>query len=200
MNHQSNKNITGYILAGGKSSRMGMDKGLLLFNGEPLVLGIIKQLQVSIHEVIIIANNPEYKKFGLPVLSDLIPGIGPAGGIYTALQHSPSANIFVTACDMPFINSAAVDYIIGQSSHSEITLPVFPGKVQPLFGVYSKNCLMKWRALIEKGETRLQNMVEMFNLKKIPVEDNPIFDDLLFTNLNNKTDFSNALKSVGNEN
>jgi molybdopterin-guanine dinucleotide biosynthesis protein A len=59
---------------------------------------------------------------------------------------------------------------------------------------------MKWKALIEKGETRLQNMLEMFNLKTIPVEDNPIFDDLLFTNLNNKTDFSNALKSVENEN
>ncbi|MBN9349902.1 MAG: molybdenum cofactor guanylyltransferase [Chitinophagaceae bacterium] len=200
MNHQSNKNITGYILAGGKSSRMGVDKGLLLFNGEPLVLGIIKQLQVPTHEVIIIANNPEYKKFGLPVLSDLIPGIGPAGGIYTALQHSPSEKIFVTACDMPFINSAAVDYIIQHSSQAEITIPVFFGKVQPLFAVYSKNCLMKWKALIESGETRLQSMVEMFDLKKIPVEDNPIFDDLLFTNLNNKTDFSNALKSVENEN
>lgn len=191
---------TACILAGGRSSRMGTDKGLLLFRGEPLVANIVRQLQSATHEVIIVANNPAYEIFGFRVIRDSIAEIGPAGGIYTALQHASTEKIFVVGCDMPFITTEAVDYTIRQSNDSEITLPLFHDKVQPLFGVYSKSCLARWKRLIDSGETRLQSMVERFTLKKIPVEGNSIFDDLIFTNLNNRTDFSNALKYSENEN
>jgi molybdopterin-guanine dinucleotide biosynthesis protein A len=193
---KNKKNINGYILAGGKSSRMGTDKGLLFLNGKLIIQTIIEQLQPAVNKTIIVSNNAEYKKFGLEVIPDLIKDKGPAGGILTALSHTASERIFVVSCDMPFITTDAIQFMIEQSVHSQITLPVYHSELQPLFGVYSKNCLPLWQRLIEKGMIKLQEMVTHFELKKIAVEKNELFVDLLFTNINDENDFKQALKNL----
>ena len=192
--------IDGYILAGGKSSRMGVDKGLLLFNGKPLVQRIIEQLSPAVNKVIIVSNNREYEKFGLEVIGDLIENIGPAGGIHAALSHAQSEQIFVVSCDMPFITAHAAAYLIQQAVHSQITLPVHHGKTQALFGVYSGQCLPKWKQLIEQGIIKLQVMTNHFDLLKIDIEKNELFFDSLFTNINDENDFNKALKQLKNGN
>lgn len=189
--------ITGYVLAGGKSSRMGADKGLLLFNEEPLVLRIIKQLQSSCSRVIIVSGNKEYKIFGLEVIGDLVNEMGPAGGIYSALQHTWSERNFITSCDMPFISSGGVQYMIQQATHSQITLPLYRGKVQPLFGVYPGNCVSEWKRLIDRGIIKLQTMLTHFDLRKIETEKNDLFNEHFFTNVNDKTELDKALKISG---
>lgn len=188
--------IDAYILAGGKSSRMGTDKGLLLFNGKPLVQKIIEQLSPVVNEVIIVSNNHAYEQFGLQVIGDLIKGIGPAGGIHAALNHTDREQIFVVSCDMPFITTNAVRYIIQQAAHSQIALPLYHGKIQPLFGAYSTQCLPKWKQLIEQGIIKLQEMVMHFDLLKIDIQKNGLFVDLLFININDKNDFNKALKQL----
>lgn len=193
---KNKKNINGYILAGGKSSRMGTDKGLLFLNGKLIIQTIIEQLQPAVNKTIIVSNNAEYKKFGLEVIPDLIKDKGPAGGILTALSHTDAERIFVVSCDMPFITTDAIQFMIERSVHSQITLPVYHSELQPLFGVYSKNCLPLWQRLIEKGMIKLQEMVTHFELKKIAVEKNELFVDLLFTNINDENDFKQALKSL----
>lgn len=191
------KGIDGYILAGGKSSRMGTDKGLLSFHGEPLVSGIIKQISPAVQEVFIVSNNAEYNKFGCDVIPDMIHDIGPAGGIHAALLHTDKPQVFVLSCDMPFVTPEAIKYIIQQSTHPQITLPLHKGKIQPLFGVYSKNCLLKWRQIIEEGIFKLQEMVTHFDLLKINTENNDSFNDSVFTNVNDKDSFEKALKTSG---
>lgn len=190
------KTIDGYILAGGKSSRMGTDKGLLFLNDKPIIQTIIEQLQPAVNKTIIVSNNAEYKKFGLEVIPDLIKDKGPAGGILTALSHTASERIFVVSCDMPFITSDAIRFVIEESAHYQITLPVFNSRMQTLFGVYSKNCLPFWQQLMENGIIKLQEMVTHFELKKIAVEKNELFVDLLFTNINDENDFKQALKNL----
>lgn len=185
-----------YILAGGKSSRMGTDKGLLLFNGKPLVQIIIEQLSPVVNEVIIVSNNHEYEQFGLKVIGDLIKDIGPAGGIHAALNHTDCEQIFIVSCDMPFITSHAVKYVIQHATNSQIALPLYQGRIQPLFGVYSRQCLPKWKQLIEQGMIKLQEMVMHFDLVKIDIEKNELFVDLLFTNINDKNDLNKALKQL----
>lgn len=185
-----------YILAGGKSSRMGNDKGLLLFNGKPLVQKVIEELSPVVNKVIIVSNNHEYEKFGLQVLEDLIKNIGPAGGIHAALSNAQSEQIFIVSCDMPFIAANAVTYVMQYATHSQIVLPLFHGKIQPLFGVYSRQCLPKWKQLIERGIIKLQEMVTYFDLLKLDNQKNELFHDLLFTNINNEDDFQNALKQL----
>ncbi|MCK9451678.1 MAG: molybdenum cofactor guanylyltransferase [Bacteroidales bacterium] len=192
--------IDGYILAGGMSSRMGVDKGLLQFNDKPLVQRIIEQLSPAVNKVIIVSNNREYEKFGLEVIGDLIKNIGPAGGIHAALNHAQSEQLFIVSCDMPFITAHAATYIIQQAVHSQITLALHHGKVQALFGVYSSQCLPKWKQLIEQGIIKLQEMVSHFDLLKIVIEKNELFGDLLFTNINNENDFNTALKQLKNGN
>lgn len=190
--------IEAYILAGGKSSRMGTDKGLILFKGKPLIEKVIEQLQPLFKKIIIVSNNPEYEKFGLEVIQDLIKDIGPAGGIYTALKHTKSDGILVVGCDMPFITNEAVQAILGNSVNQQITLFLNQGKIQPLFGFYPRTCLQKWEQLIERGMIKLQEMVTHFNLLKIDFINDPAVNDLLFTNINDRTDLDKALQQLSN--
>jgi len=187
------KGITGYILAGGKSSRMGTDKGLLLFEGKPMIQYVIEQMQHIFTKLVIVSNNPEYEKFGFEVIPDLIKDIGPAGGIYTALHHSETKLNFMVSCDMPFVTAAAIEFIIKNREESQIVLLENKGRIEPLFGMYSKECEQIWLELIEQKMIKLQEMVLHFKLKTIPVENNKIFSESFFKNINTKQDFNNAL-------
>ena len=190
------ENTNAYILAGGKSSRMGSDKGLLLIEGKAMIQYVIEQMQSVFDNLVIISNNPEYEKFGLEVIPDLIKDIGPAGGIYTALNHSETKLNFIMSCDMPFVTSAAIEFIVANSNGSQIVLLENQGKLEPLFGIYSKDCEEKWLQLIQQEKVKLQDMVLHFKLKAIPVENNEIFEASFFKNINTKADFDNALKQI----
>lgn len=190
------KNTNGYILAGGKSSRMGTDKGLLLFEGKAMIQYVIEQMLPIFDKLVIVSNNPEYEKFGLEVIPDLIKDIGPAGGIYTALKHSETKLNFMVSCDMPFVNKEAVDFVFKNRNESQIVLLENQGKLEPLFGVYSKDCEDKWLQLIQQEKVKLQDMVLHFKFKKIPVENNEIFAASFFKNINTKADFDNALNRI----
>ncbi|MEO9004237.1 MAG: molybdenum cofactor guanylyltransferase [Ginsengibacter sp.] len=190
------ENINGYILAGGKSSRMGTDKGLLILNGKSIVQTIIEQLQPAVDKITIVSNNIDYEKFGLEVIPDLIKDKGPAGGIHGALSHTDTEQTFIVSCDMPNITTLAIQYMIEQSTHSEITLPVHHGKTEPLFGMYSKKCLPLWHQLIEQGMIKLQEMIAHFNLLKINVDSIELFSDSLFLNINDKNDLQKALEQL----
>ena len=189
-----NNIVNGYILAGGKSSRMGTDKGLLVFNGKPIIQQVIEQLRPALNNMVIVSNNPEYEKLGLEVIGDLIKDIGPAGGIHAALSHTHSGKIFIVSCDMPFVTTEAVKYMVQSASYSQITLPLYQKKMEPLFGVYSKECLPHWQQLIELGIIKLQQMITRFNFLTINIDNNELFNDLLFMNINDKSDLNKALK------
>ena len=189
-------NTTGYILAGGKSSRMGEDKGLKIFNGKYLVQIVIEQMQMVFNQVVIVSNNLDYQQFGLEVIEDEVKNIGPAGGIYTALQHSKTDKNFIISCDMPFVTAEAITFVLKSSENAEITLPAMNGKLEPLFGVYSKKCLPKWKALIDNDCIKLQNMITNFNLKIMGVSAQVNFSEKIFRNLNTPNEFKNALNNV----
>ena len=132
----------------------------------------------------------------MQVIGDLIKNIGPAGGIHGALSNAQTAQIFIVSCDMPFITAHAAKYIMQHAAYSQITLPLYHGKIQPLFGVYSRQCLPKWNQLIQQRIIKLQEMIMHFDLLKIDTQKNELFVDLLFTNINDKNDFNRALKQL----
>ncbi len=186
------KNINGYILAGGKSSRMGTDKGLMLYKGKEIVKYSMEQLQPIVDKVVIVSNNMEYEKLGVEVIPDLIKDIGPAGGIYSALDHSDVNLNFIVSCDMPFITKEAINFIIENTSSSQITLPCQHGQLEPLFGVYSKTCLVQWLTLINQGCIKIKDLASNFDLRTINIDDNELFHPTFFTNINTKEDFLKA--------
>lgn len=190
------QNTNAYILAGGKSSRMGTDKGLLLIDGKAMIQYVIEQLQPIFPKVIIVSNNLEYEKFGLEVIPDLIKDIGPAGGIYTALHHSNAQWNFIVSCDMPFITKEAIEFIFKTRKESQIVLLKNQENVEPLFGIYATNCETVWLQLIHQKTIKLQEMVLQFNLQTIAVEDNIIFNQSFFKNINTKADFNNLFNLI----
>ncbi|MEO6833571.1 MAG: molybdenum cofactor guanylyltransferase [Chitinophagaceae bacterium] len=192
---KNEKHIDGYILAGGKSSRMGSDKGLLNFQGKPLVQWVIEQLSPAVKNVILVSNNIEYQQFGLTVIPDLIKDRGPAGGIYASLSHANTEQIFVVACDMPFITTDIIRYIIEHAVKSQITLVEQNGQLQPLCGIYDKECVTLWQQLVWQEKLKLQEIVTNFTLLKLKLP-HQLFNDSLFFNINNKQDFQQAFNKI----
>ena len=199
MNKKLN-NINGYILAGGKSSRMGKDKGMIIYNGKAIIEYIIEQLKPLVNKLVIVSNNFEYEKFGVEVINDLLKDIGPAGGIYTALNHTKEELNFIVSCDMPQINKEAIAFIIKNSTNSQITVPEKGGEIEPLFGVYTKDCLTKWAECIKQREIKLKEMITNFKLNIINTDDNILFNDNFFMNINTNKDLNNAISLIKNGN
>lgn len=184
--------MTAYVLAGGKSSRMGADKGLILLNEKPMIHYVIEQLKPLCRNIFIVTNNSEYKKLGFECIEDEIKNIGPAGGIFSALNHTNTPHNFIVSCDMPFIRTKGIEYIMMHSLDHEITIPVFENHLQPMCGVYNKNILDKWQSLILKDERKLQSMVKLFLLKQLELDYNILFDANFFKNINTPEELKDA--------
>ena len=132
-------NITGIVLAGGKSSRMGTDKGMMMLNGKRFIDHIFNALVPVVDTVMIIANNDNYHRFNYPVYEDIIKDCGPMGGIYTGLVKSQTEKNIVVSCDIPFITTDTLSYIISRIDNSDIIIPEHEGKLEPLCAIYKKN-------------------------------------------------------------
>lgn len=181
------KIITGVILAGGKSSRMGSDKSFLKINGELFIVRILELMRHVFEEVLISANNSEpYKSFGAPIVHDIIPSFGPLSGIYSALKYTTSEKIFVTSCDMPLISKDILKYFVSLDSEAQIILPVINSIPQYDFGVYKKSVLPEIESLISSGEEKisLKKLTQKVETMLITPEKLPGFYAETFLNIN----------------
>ena len=145
------------IMAGGKSGRMGQDKGFLEFKGKPLIEHVYDQLRPHFDRVLISANDPEkYAFLGAEVVPDLIPGLGPLMGIASALEASEhDRNLFV-ACDIPDIRIRAVRLLMREVEGYDAAVPVTTGnRAEPLFAVYRKRTLEAIRPALDSGKRRI---------------------------------------------
>jgi molybdenum cofactor guanylyltransferase len=176
---------TGIILAGGKSSRMNQDKGLMLLNGKPMIKHVIGALKANVDEIIIVSNNSEYEQFGYPVYSDLIKDKGPLAGIYTGLYNSQSETNFLLSCDVPYVNKELISFLLLEHQNHQITIPIKEERTHQLIGVFSKSCEINFHLSLEKGELKLLDAFKNLNLNI--VESNH-FDSHNFKNINSPND------------
>lgn len=181
------KNIGVIILAGGKSSRMGQDKGMMNFDGAPMVKSIIHTAKKITDHIIIIANNPEYNQFNYPVYQDKVKDIGPIGGIYTGLLHSNFDKNIILSCDSPFVNPALLKFLVDNSDDHDVTVPVNQGRSHQLIGIYSKNCLQILKNQIELGKYRIRDAFDLMNVNLLDADH---FDSKIFSNINTIEDFN----------
>lgn len=165
---EASKNITGIILAGGKSSRMGTDKGFLKLNGKLFIEHIINVLSPFVSELIIVSNNSEYDVFNVKRTNDLIVDAGPLAGLYSGLKTSTSEKNIVLSCDIPLIHSEIIELLVAQiENDSEIIQIESNGKTMPLIALYNKSCENKFEALLNKEERRLRFAVSQCKVKNI---------------------------------
>lgn len=187
-------NLTGVILAGGKSTRMGKDKGLLLIKGKPMVQYVIDALLQITPNIMIISNNEDYNKFGLQVYPDLIKDKGPVGGIYTALAVSNTNINLCVSCDTPFVEKELLNLLVEKSLNYAVTISKSNERIHPLIGVYKKEGLSCFKSHLDKGQLKLIKVIDDMTNNVLNANDYKIAD-INYTNVNTLID----LKKIENE-
>ena len=194
------KYITGFVLTGGKSSRLGVEKGLMLFDRKPLVQHVLETLSVVVGEVFISTNNPDYKQFSKPIIPDIVQGIGPMGGVYSCLMQSATDyNIFLS-CDTPFVPSDLFLYLIKEIDGHSCVVPVHDDeKTEPLCGIYSKQCADTFMEFISKGNYKMMDVLKAVDYHPVRVDESlPFYNNHLFFNINTPADCKLAMQYLQN--
>lgn len=192
MDKDNRLDITGVILVGGKSRRMGKDKAFLEFSGKPLferVLGIF--LESFRHTVLVGDRRERFAGYGLPVLEDILPG-SPLGGLYTGLHHAPTDYVFVSPCDLPFPNGGILDRICSLRNGFDVVVPATRNGLEPLFALYSRKCLEPMRRLLESGNLRIYDFYPQVRVRYVPSEEMAQLDEegKSFVNINTPEEFA----------
>jgi molybdopterin-guanine dinucleotide biosynthesis protein A len=164
--------LTGVILAGGESSRMGINKALLPFGGEMMAERQIRLMSELCPHIMLVTNDPsDYRRLdreGLEFIPDRYPGHGPISGLHAALSRSDSP-IWVVGCDQPFLSSKAARVMrdIAEEEDMEAVIPVLDGRPQMLHAVYTHSCLSPVQALIRQQKYRLTDILDHIRWKEL---------------------------------
>ena len=179
--------LSAYILCGGKSSRMGEEKGLVEFQGKPFVQWILEAVSPLVANPVLVTKNPAYGSFQLEMIPDVIEDKGPVGGIYTALAHSKSDSVLVLSCDIPKITTEVVSLLLekAQQEPAKITFLSDGSNDYPLIGVYPRQCMESFRIATEKDELKLRRLVESLPHQRIELNSKGTAS---LQNINTKTD------------
>jgi molybdopterin-guanine dinucleotide biosynthesis protein A len=129
------ENISGAVLAGGESTRMGQNKALLEIKGGKLIRIAVDNLRHVFSDVFVAGPRALQAFVDVPVYEDIYKGFGPIAGLHTAFSYASHSHIFILSVDMPFINRKIIRQICESSSPDKVNLPVC-GNPQPLCAIY----------------------------------------------------------------
>ncbi|MBP6625676.1 MAG: molybdenum cofactor guanylyltransferase [Chitinophagaceae bacterium] len=182
-----------YILAGGKSSRMGEDKSLLPYHESNMLSTIIHIAKELSNSIYLVSGHEAHQKFGLSMLDDLHPALGPAGGLGSLLQHSKHSMNLVLSCDMPCVDVNNIHYIFSQISAHQIGISTLGKYTEAFPGFYAKSIEEKWHQLVASGIYSMHELISNFDSifvdgKEI-VKSNPNF----FKNINTPEDYNQLI-------
>ena len=151
MDHKKTPGVTGIILVGGKSRRMGQDKALLEFEGRTLFEITLAAFREALDTVILVGDRPErFAAHGLTIYPDVYPGSA-LGGLYTGLVRAETSHIFVSSCDLPYPSSIIIRYLKALAPGNDVVVVVTAAGYEPLFAIYSQQCIEPIRQQIESG-------------------------------------------------
>ncbi len=195
--------MTSIVLAGGRGLRLGRGGKLSeTIGGRTLPQRVIDCLIPLSSEILVVIaqGQPEPALAGpvVRVVTDLYPGKGALGGIYTGLVASSSFHNLVVACDMPFLNSLLLGYMIQLSPGFDVIIPRVEAKLEPLHAIYSRDCLTPIRQQIEQGNLKISNLLERVKVRYVEEGEINRFDPkhLSFFNINTRTDLEMAKAKI----
>ena len=189
--------ITGVILAGGKSLRMGLNKSFLKIGNQTIIKCTVDLMKSIFAEVVIITNTPdEYKFLNIPMYEDIYQWKGPLAGIHSALVNSKTEKIFVISCDVPLMTKEMIKYIVDYKTDKSIVFCEAAGYHQPLVGVYTKKILLEVEIFLSNSKINDKSFHKFLNevdSEIINPSTLPFYKDDLFFNVNRKEDYSAIL-------
>ncbi|MBC35608.1 MAG: hypothetical protein CL663_06160 [Bacteroidetes bacterium] len=186
--------ITGIILAGGKSRRMGAEKGLLRLGSKFMIELAIEALKPMCDQIIISENTDAYDFLEYKVVPDYIPNSGPMGGIYSALRESENDLNIVLSCDMPFISTDLLKTLLDRIEKNLIAVHWHGGrKFEPMCAVYSKELLPVLEKFINENNYRIPDVFDVVPTSKVEMNDQTLgFSDKSFENVNSEKELEKA--------
>ncbi len=187
------ESIDVFVLAGGQSSRMGMDKGLMMLGEKPMVCYILDTLASFPMSVSLVANDDAYLQAGVPVINDKVTGKGPMGGLITALYSTKKKYILLLSCDMPFISREAIERLLGalQDSH-QVTVASVMTKINPLFAIYQQQMIVKVSNCMADHCLKMTDLVHLVTHRQVPMDDLLVKDPFLFININSPAEIEKS--------
>lgn len=192
--------ITGVILAGGKSLRMGTNKSFLKIGNQTIIERIVDLMRSIFLEVIIITNSPdEYKFLNIPLYEDIYKWKGPLAGIHSALTHTKTEKIFVLSCDVPLMTKEMIQYIVDYKSDKPVIFCEAAGYHQPLVGIYSKKIIKEIEYFISNNDFNdksFHKFLSSIETEIIRPQSLSFYKDEIFYNVNNMNDYNELLQLI----
>ena len=205
--------VTGIILAGGKSRRMGQNKALIQLGDDSLIEHVIRRMRLVVDELLLITNNPdEYAHLGLSMHGDIVPDTGALGGIYTGLTYASYDAVLCVGCDNPFLVPNLLTYLVSVLGEYDAVIPYTYSRhnkdigvtnpshrddritLQTLCAAYAKRCLPIIELMLQESELRVHALAERAHIQRVSPEVWQAFDSegMSFFNINTPEDFERA--------
>jgi len=191
--------LHGIILAGGQSRRMGREKALLDWHGEPLLHHLVRRLQAVCAGVLVVTNSPAVRAWApVPTVPDERPGDGPLAGIQAGLRASPAEYNLIVACDMPLIQPALVAYLGRLAPGYDAVVPRWHAGWEPLHAVYARRCLPVIEAQLDRDRRKVEHLYPALRVRAVSEEELRAVDPTLqsFRNLNTPEEYAELLAAT----
>ena len=193
--------IEGFVLAGGRSSRMGREKALLDIGGVPLIVRTAQLVESVAGSATVVGETPGIRALGLHTVADDWPGAGPLGGIATALRVSRAPWSLVVACDLPYLTKAWLEYLVsrGLASDADAVIAMNASGAEPLCAAYGASAEWAIRSAVSLGNLKVRSMLENLRGEVIEPQEWKRFDSegYLFKNMNSPEDYEEARERLG---
>jgi molybdopterin-guanine dinucleotide biosynthesis protein A len=185
----------GFVVAGGRSLRMGRDKALLPWAGSTLLDDAIARMRLACPDVRILCGPvPRYGDRGVPLVTDRIDGAGPLAGLEAALVAAADRPVLLVGVDLPFVTAGTLAFLLGHLEGADAVVPAPEQMPQPLCAAYAPSCLPAVQARLAAGERRMTSFWSDVTVRRLGSSDFRAFGDArdLFRNLNTPEDLHRA--------
>jgi molybdopterin-guanine dinucleotide biosynthesis protein A len=167
---------------------MGRNKAFIEIGGKRIIDRTVSIFQEIFDEVILVTNNPlDYLELNVRIVTDLIPGKGSLGGIYTGLFFSSSPKAFFVGCDMPFIDRKVIEYFLSLADNADVVVQRTKDYWEPLHAVYSRKLIRNIERLLSIGELKIITAYRGMRIREVTPEEIAPFDPDLHTFVNFNT-------------
>jgi len=196
--------VTGIILVGGEGKRLGRNKASVRIGGRSMLQRVLDRLAPVCDRFLVVTSaerQPPAVSCQRPcqTLVDVLPGLGPLGGMYTGLCASETDLNFVLACDMPLVNAALVRHLAGLTEGYQAVVPVVEGFAKTLHAAYRRECQRPLREALDAGELAVHRFLGRLRVRYLYEGNLRALDpDLLsFLNVNTPADLRKARRLIG---
>jgi molybdenum cofactor guanylyltransferase len=202
MSGAGGENVAAFVLAGGKSSRMGRDKALLELAGEPMIERTVRIAASVASHVCVAGGADRFAGRGLKVLSDEIPNAGPLAGIATALSATSAEWNLILACDLPYLTHDWLAFLVdsARTTRLDAVVPRSAKGYEPLCAMYRRSCVVAAQVSVDRGNLRVQDFVaELGRQGRLDTVEPAAWNRFdsggrLFKNMNEPADYEEAVR------